>query len=121
MPLTATLGMTFERYERDEVRARIEWSPELCTSGGVLHGGVVMALADSAGAANAFLNLPEGATGTTTVESSTRFLRAVRAGAVEARARPVHVGRTLVVVETDVIDSSERLVAKVIQSQLVFT
>ncbi|HXW38155.1 MAG TPA: PaaI family thioesterase, partial [Acidimicrobiales bacterium] len=87
MPYTGTLGIVFDRYDAEEVRGRLEWSPDLCTTGGVLHGGVIMALADSTGAANAFLNLPDGATGTTTVDSSTRFLRAVRDGSIEARSR----------------------------------
>ena len=97
------------------------WDERLCTSGGVLHGGVLMALADSTGAACAFLNLPAGATGTTTVESKTNFLRAVRDGYVEAISRPLHTGRTLIVVETDLRDDRARLVARVTQSQLVLT
>ncbi len=71
----------------------------------LLHGGAVMALADSTGGACAFLNLPEHAQGTTTVESKTNFLRGVREGYIEAVSRPLHVGRTVVVVETDVRDS----------------
>jgi len=79
----------------------------------------VMALADSAGGACAYLNLPEGAKATTTIESKTNFLRAVRNGTVEAVSRPIHVGRTVIVVETDVRDQDDRLVARVTQSQLV--
>ena len=77
-----------------------------------------MALADTAGATCAFLNLPEGA-GTSTIESKTNFLRAVRSGTVTATSRPLHAGRTVVVVETDVTDADSRLVAKVIQTQAV--
>jgi 1,4-dihydroxy-2-naphthoyl-CoA hydrolase len=119
MPFAKTLGVSVTRYEADEVRVRLGWSAELCTSGGGLHGGVVMALADSAGGACAFLNLPEGARATTTIESKTNFLRAVRSGSVEAASRPLHVGRTIIVVETDVRDADDRLVARVTQSQLV--
>lgn len=119
MPFTRTLGADFTRYDKDEVRARLEWAPELCTSGELLHGGAVMSLADSTGAACAFLNLPEGAAGTTTVESKTNFLRGVREGFIEAVSRPLHVGRTVIVVETDVRDAGERLVARVLQTQLV--
>ena len=119
MPFTRTLGITITRYTPTEVRASLDWSPELCTSGGGLHGGVVMALADSTGGACAFLNLPEDATGTTTIESKTNFLRAVRGGTVEATSRPLHVGRTIIVIETDVRDEQARLVARVGQSQLV--
>jgi len=119
MPFAATLGITVTCYTAEEVRVQIEWSPGLCTSGGGLHGGVLMALADSAGGACAFLNLPEGAKATTTVESKTNFLRAVRGGTVEAVARPIHVGRTIIVVETDVRDGDDRRAALVTQSQLV--
>lgn len=119
MPFARTLGITFTRYEPGEVRARLAWSAELCTSGGVLHGGAVMALADTTGGACAFLNLPEHAGATTTVESKTNFLRAVRAGYAEAVSRPLHVGRTVIVVETDVRDDQDRLAARVTQSQLV--
>jgi len=119
MPFARTLGITVLTYTADEVRARLPWDETLCTSGGVLHGGVLMSLADSTGGACAFLNLPETATGTTTVESKTNFLRAVRDGHVVSRSRPLHRGRTLIVVETDLTDDRERLVAKVTQSQLV--
>jgi 1,4-dihydroxy-2-naphthoyl-CoA hydrolase len=119
MPFAATLGIVVLRYEPDEVRARLTWAPELCTAGGALHGGAVMALADSAGGACAFLNLPAGSAGTTTVESKTNFLRAVRDGYIEAASRPLHKGRTLIVVETDIRDAQQRLAARVTQSQLV--
>ena len=119
MPFTRTLGAAFSRYTAAEVRGRLEWSESLCTSGGLLHGGAVMALADSTGAACAFLNLPEGAQGTTTIESKTNFLRGVRAGHVDATSRPLHVGRTVIVIETDVRDDSDRLVARMLQTQLV--
>lgn len=66
-----------------------------------------------------FLTLPDGAAGTTTVESKTNFLRAVRGGYAEAVARPLHSGRTLIVVETDVRDERDRLAARVTQTQLV--
>jgi 1,4-dihydroxy-2-naphthoyl-CoA hydrolase len=121
MPLTRTIGAVFSRYDSEEVRARLDWAPGLCTVNGLLHGGAVMALADSTGGACAFLNLPEQAQGTTTVESKTNFLRGVREGYIEAVSRPLHIGRTVVVVETDVLDQSDRLVARVTQTQLVLT
>jgi 1,4-dihydroxy-2-naphthoyl-CoA hydrolase len=119
MPFAATLGIEWLRSEPEEVRARLAWAPQLCTSGGAMHGGAVMSLADSAGGACAYLNLPPGAAGTTTVESKTNFLRAVRDGYIEAVARPLHTGRTLIVVETDIRDAQQRLAARVTQSQLV--
>ena len=101
MPLGTTLGIrTFG--DADEVDATLAWAPELCTAGGVLHGGVLMTLADTAGAVCAFLNLPAGAR-TSTIESKTNFLGAVREGTVLARSRPLHVGKTTIVVETDVL------------------
>jgi uncharacterized protein (TIGR00369 family) len=85
----------------------------------VLRGGVIMSLADTTGATCAFQNLPEGAAGTTTIESKTNFLRAVRTGYAEAVSRPLHTGRTVVVIETDVTDADGRPVAKVLQTQAV--
>lgn len=119
MPFADALGIMVTNYSPDEVRMTMSWAPERCTAGGVLHGGALMALADTSGGACAFLNLPPGAEGTTTVESKTNFLRAVRHGEVEAVSRPLHVGRTLVVVETDLHDADGRRVARVTQSQLV--
>ena len=118
MPLATTLGIRFVDSEPGSVRGTLEHRPELCTSGGVLHGGAIMALADSTGAACAFLHLPEGA-GTSTIESKTNFLRAVRSGVVTAASRPLHAGRTVIVVETEVTDADGRLVAKVTQTQAV--
>ena len=119
MPLGTTLGIrTFG--DAEEIEATLEWAPELCTAAGVLHGGVLMSLADAAGAVCAFLNLPAGAS-TTTIESKTNFLGAVREGQVSARSRPLHVGRTTIVVETDVFDASGRRVAKTTQTQAVLS
>jgi uncharacterized protein (TIGR00369 family) len=97
----------------------MDWAPSLCTAGGILHGGAVMALADSAGAACAILNLPEGASGTTTIESKTNFVGSVRSGSVTATSTVLHRGGTTVVVETLVRDEGGKLVAKVTQTQLV--
>jgi uncharacterized protein (TIGR00369 family) len=117
MPLGETLGMRFFGSE-EEIDATLEWAPELCTAAGILHGGVLMTLADSAGAVCAFLNMPEGSR-TSTIESKTNFLGAVRSGEVRARSRPLHIGKTTVVVETDVLDESGRLVARTMQTQAV--
>ena len=119
MPFTALLGIEQVASERNEVRARIAWDPSRCTSAGVLHGGLLMALADSVGATVAFLNLPEGAVGTTTIESKTNFLRAVREGFVEAVSKPLHAGRTTIVVDTELRDAAGKLVARVTQTQAV--
>ena len=119
MPLAETLGMRGDEYAPDRVVLSLEWAPSLCTSGGLLHGGVIMALADSAGAACAVLNLPADAAGTSTIESKTNFLGAVRKGRVTAAATPLHRGGTTIVVETSVRDDAGKLVAKVTQTQLV--
>lgn len=117
MPLGATLGIRTTGGP-DEVEATLSWAPELCTAGGVLHGGVLMALADSAGAVCAFLNLPQGAT-TSTIESKTNFFAGVREGDVRALSRPLHRGRTTIVVETDLFDASGKHVARTTQTQAV--
>jgi uncharacterized protein (TIGR00369 family) len=119
VPFAAELGVELLRNDRDEVRGRVAWSAARCTVGGVLNGGVIMALADNTGALCAFHNLPDGAGGTTTLESKTNFLRAVRGGYATAISRPLHAGRRVVVVETEVRDDDDRLVAKVTQTQAV--
>jgi 1,4-dihydroxy-2-naphthoyl-CoA hydrolase len=119
MPYTAAIGMEVLAASAEEVRARVEWSEALCTAGGILHGGVLMSLADSAGAYCGFLNLPEGSGGTATIESKTNFFRAVSEGHVVAVSRPLHVGRTTIVVETDLFDDRDRRVARVTQTQAV--
>jgi uncharacterized protein (TIGR00369 family) len=119
MPLAKTLGIETLVNTPAEVRARLSWSEALCTSGGRLHGGVIMAFADSTGGACAFLNLPDGASGTSTIQSTTNFLGAVRGGDIEASSRPLHAGRTVIVVETDVTDAAGKRVARVTQSQAV--
>jgi 1,4-dihydroxy-2-naphthoyl-CoA hydrolase len=117
IPFAATLGIELLEAGPDVVRARLDWAPERCTADGVMHGGVLMALADNSGAICAFLNLPDGALGTATIESKTNFLRAVRSGSVLAETRPLHRGRTLIVVETEVARDDGKLAAKVTQTQ----
>lgn len=121
MPFAATLGLEVMTSGPAEVTARMGWAQRLCTDAGILHGGAIMALADTTGASCAFLNLPEGSLGTATLESKTNFLRPVRDGWVEASSRPLHVGRTVIVVETDVADSTGHLAARVTQTQAVFS
>jgi uncharacterized protein (TIGR00369 family) len=118
MPLAATLGFEADESSADKVVLSVDFADELCTSGGLLHGGTVMALADSAGGACAFLNLPAEAVGTSTIQSATNFVGAVREGRVTATAVPVHVGRTTIVVDTEV-RNGDRLVAKTLQTQTI--
>jgi 1,4-dihydroxy-2-naphthoyl-CoA hydrolase len=119
MPLTGLLGVEGLQTDASEVRARLDWREELCTAGGLMHGGALMALADSAGGLCAYLNLPDGATATATIQSSTIFLRPVRDGSVDALSRPLNVGRNVIVVETELVDADGRVVARVVQSQAV--
>jgi 1,4-dihydroxy-2-naphthoyl-CoA hydrolase len=118
MPFAQGLGVQVGAATKDEVHGRLDWRPELCTTGGALHGGALMALADSIGAICAFLNLPEGAN-TATIESKTNFFRGVRDRHVDAVARPLHVGRTSIVVQTDLADADGKPVALVIQTQAI--
>lgn len=119
MPFAASIGVEILASAAEEVQGRLAWSPHLCTAGGILHGGAIMALADSTGALCAFNNIPGDSPRTTTIESKTNFFRAVRSGFVLATSRPLHAGRSVVVVDTALTDSEGRLVARVTQSQLV--
>jgi 1,4-dihydroxy-2-naphthoyl-CoA hydrolase len=118
MPFSVGLGMRLLAATPEEVRGELAWAPERCTSGGLLHGGALMGLADSLGGVCAFLNLPEGA-GTSTIESKTNFFRGVRAGVVTATTQPVHVGRTTIVVQTESRDDRDKLVSLTLQTQAV--
>lgn len=118
MPLCELLGIVAVSGDRTEVVLRGSWTADRCTVGGLLHGGYLMALADSAGAACASFHLPAGAS-TSTVSSSTNFLRAVRAGTVTARSTPVRVGRSTIVVQTDVCRDDGELVVRTTQTQAV--
>jgi uncharacterized protein (TIGR00369 family) len=118
MPFARLIGAHLVAATPEEVRGRLDWAPERCTTASVLHGGALMAFADTLGAISAFLNVRPGE-GTSTIESKTNFFRAVRSGAVEGVTRPLHVGRTTVVVQTDLLDDQGRRVAQVTQTQAV--
>ena len=120
MPFALTTGVTIDSATKNEVIGRLPYDESRTTAGGALHGGALMTLADSIGAVCAFLNLPDGAT-TSTTSSSTVFLRAVRGGDVTATARPLHAGRRTIAVTTDLRDIEGRLVAQVTQTQAVLT
>jgi 1,4-dihydroxy-2-naphthoyl-CoA hydrolase len=118
MPYAAALGIELHEATPALTTGSLRWAPERCTAGGVMHGGAIMSLADTVGAVCAFLNLPPGA-GTATIDSTTRLLRALRDGTLHASARPAHVGRTLIVVNTDLTDDAGRLIAQTSQAQAV--
>jgi uncharacterized protein (TIGR00369 family) len=120
MPFAVAVGISIDAASKAEVRGRLPWAPQQCTTAGLMHGGAVMTLADSIGAVCAFLNLPPGAS-TSTITSSTNFFRAVRDGELIGTARPLHVGRTTIVVQTELHDASDKLVALVTQTQAVLT
>lgn len=118
MPFMQHCGITIASATRDEVRGSMAWRQELCTTAGVVHGGALITMADSLGAICAFLNLPSGAT-TSTIESKTNFFRPLTQGTVHGTATPIHVGRTTVVVQTDLRDDAGKRVALVTQTQAV--
>jgi 1,4-dihydroxy-2-naphthoyl-CoA hydrolase len=121
MPFTKLIGMEVVASTPEETTARIPWAAERCTSNGLMHGGALMSLADSVGGMVAMANLPEGALGTSTISSATNFLRAVRSGHVTAVGRPLHRGRTTIVVDTELRDDDGRLVGRVTQTQAVLS
>ncbi|HKA87313.1 MAG TPA: PaaI family thioesterase [Haliangiales bacterium] len=118
MPFARLVGLAVERAAPEEVVGTLDWSPERCTTGGVLHGGAIVTLADTVGAICAFQHLPPGTT-TGTIESKTNFFRPLARGRARATARPLHVGRSFIVVQTDVVDDDGRRVAQVTQTQAV--
>ena len=120
MPFALTLGIELEQPTPEGAAGSLAWAPGLCTAGGVMHGGAILSLADTLGAVCAFMNLPEGAA-TTTIETKTNFFRAVRGGTVKGVARPLHVGRTIIVVQTELSDGDGRAVAQTVQTQAVLT
>ncbi len=114
------LGIRVIEAGPEMVRAEMLVREELCTRPAVLHGGAAMALADTLGALATMLNLPPGATGTTTLESKTNFVAPAPAGeTVNAECTPVHRGRRTQVWQTRITVASGRLVALVTQTQLV--
>ena len=120
MPFAALLGIEVKEAGKERVVAELRVREELCTSHSILHGGAVMAFADSLGGLATFLNLPEGAKGTTTIESKTNFLGAARVGqVVTAECTPIHRGRSTQVWQTRLTGEGGRLVALVTQTQMV--
>jgi uncharacterized protein (TIGR00369 family) len=113
-----TLGVKVIEARKDKVVAEFQWRADLCTVGGILHGGALMAVADQVGATAAFINLPEGA-GTTTLESKTNFFAGGKPGKVRAEATPLHVGGRTSVWQTRLYDESGRMLSQTLQTQLV--
>jgi len=121
LPFSELLGIRFTEATLDRVVAELEIRKDLCTRPEIAHGGVLMAFADTLGAAATVLNLPEGA-GTTTVESKTNFLAGAPMGStITGEATPVHRGRTTMVWQTRITTDAGRLAALVTQTQLVLS
>src|SRR3954452_20734011 len=120
MPFAELKGVTFTAADKDRVVAEMLVRPDLCTLNHTIHGGALMAFADSVGAAATVINLPDDARGTTTIESKTNFLGGAREGAtVIAIATPVHRGRRTQVWQTRLESEDGRLIALVTQTQMV--
>ena len=117
--LPELLGMELAEVTQDRVRATLTVRPDLCTTGGILHGGSIMAFADTLGAIGTVVNMPPGAS-TATIESKTNFIGGAAAGAtVTGESTPVHRGRTTQVWQTRVTTADGKLVALVTQTQIV--
>lgn len=120
MPLAGTLGVTIDEGSRDRVVGRLPVRPEICTAGNIVHGGAIMAFADCLGAVGAFLTLPDGASGTTTIESKTNFLGGGPVGSLlVGEATPVKIGKRLSVWQTRIRTDNGADIALVTQTQLV--
>jgi uncharacterized protein (TIGR00369 family) len=118
--LSDLLGIRFTETSRERVVAELTYREALTTIGGAMHGGALMAFADTVGAVGTVLNLPPGAS-TTTLESKTNFFAAGRAGTVRAESTPLHRGKRTMVWQTRVTDESGRLLSLTIQTQMVLT
>lgn len=120
LPFAVLMGVAFSSASKDEVVATLTVRPDLCTAGSIVHGGALMAFADTVGAGATFINLPAGAKGTTTIESKTNFLAAGPVGqTLTAVATPVHRGARTQVWQTRITREDGKPVALVTQTQMV--
>ncbi len=120
LPFAVLMGVEFVAAEKDEVVATLTVRPDLCTAGSIVHGGALMAFADTVGAMATFINLPAGAKGTTTIESKTNFLSSGPVGEVlTATATPVHRGSRTQVWQTRITRGDGKAVALITQTQMV--
>jgi 1,4-dihydroxy-2-naphthoyl-CoA hydrolase len=120
LPFAHLLEIEIVEAAKEGIRGKVKVRPEMCTAGHILHGGAIMSFADTLGAFGATLNLPEGANGTTTLESKTNFLGSAKEGeTVLGHSTPVHIGRRTSVWQTKITTESGRNVALVTQTQMV--
>lgn len=122
MPFSKLMGVQVSEATPERVVGTLEARADLCTAGAILHGGAIMAFADALGAIGAFMTLPEGAVGTTTIESKTNFLGAAKQGVtVRGEATPVHRGKRTSVWQTKITSADGKPIALVIQTQLALS
>ena len=120
LPFAHLLEIEIVEASKEGIRGKVKVRPEMCTAGHILHGGAIMSFADTLGAFGATLNLPESASGTTTLESKTNFLGSAKEGeTVLGHCTPVHVGRRTSVWQTKITTEAGRNVALVTQTQMV--
>lgn len=120
MPFAKLMGVKITEASAEKVMGELLVRDDLCTAGAILHGGAIMAFADSLGAIGGFMALPQGAVGTTTIESKTNFLGGAKAGVtVRGETTPVHRGRTTSVWQTNIATADGKPVALVTQTQIV--
>jgi 1,4-dihydroxy-2-naphthoyl-CoA hydrolase len=116
--LVTHIGMRFLETGKDRIVAELEIRPELLTTTGTVHGGTLMAFADTAGAAGTVVNLVQGQS-TATLESKTNFFAAAREGVIRAESTPLHKGKRTHVWQTRVTDASGKLLSLTIQTQVI--
>ena len=120
IPFAGLIGIDVVSAEKDRIEARLLVRPDLCNPVKGLHGGAAMALADTLGAMGASMNLPEGAAGTTTLESKTNFIGVAREGeTVAAVCTPLHIGKRTSIWQTRITSEAGKTVALVTQTQMV--
>ncbi len=120
IPFAKMIGVRLDSFAKDRIVARLEVKPELCNPMGTLHGGALISIADTLGAVGAFANLPNGANGTTTLESKTNFLGPAKSGeTVIATCTPIHIGRRTSIWQTEVTTEAGRKVGLITQTQMV--
>ena len=120
IPFASVIGMEMISATKDRLEARMQVRADLCNPVGSLHGGAIMSFADTLGAMGASMNLPEGANGTTTLESKTNFIGGAKSGeTVLAVCTPVHIGRRTSIWQTKITTEAGKSVALVTQTQMV--
>lgn len=120
MPFAKVLGIEVLEATPDRIVATMTVRPDLTTAGGIMHGGAIMAFADSLGGIGAFLTLPKDAKGTTTIESKTNFIGALPEGSVvTGETTPIQIGRRISIWQTRITRADGKLAALVTQTQMV--